>query len=254
MVHPQHGTPPRAGTSAVGIDGCRAGWVWCRRSAAGWDGGLTADLAALKPIILASELALVDMPIGLVSSAGGERRCDPAARALLGRPRASSVFRPPCRAALDATDYADACVINRRCTGVALSKQTWNITGKMLELDRTLSADASLRGRLREAHPELCLWGLAGGRAMLHNKRTAAGRAERRQLLGTLDADGLPFLDALGAAQPKRAVAADDILDAATLALTGVIAAADASRLHRVPDTPEHDDLGLPMEMLYVLC
>lgn len=238
---------------AVGIDGCRAGWVWCRRSATGWDGGLVADIAGLRPVIAASALSLVDMPVGLMSAGNDERRCDRAARALLGRPRASSVFRPPCRAALSAPDYRTACDINRRHTGVALSQQTWHIAGKMRELDALLSADTTLRGQLREAHPEVCLWGLAGGRPMLHNKRTPAGRRERLAVLGRLAPDCLGHLEAMAQTHPRRAVAADDILDAAVLTVTAAAAVADAKRRRQLPEGPDHDALGLAMEMLYVL-
>lgn len=238
---------------AVGIDGCRAGWVWCRRSATGWDGGLVADIAGLRPVIAASALSLVDMPVGLVSAGNDERRCDRAARALLGRPRASSVFRPPCRAALSAPDYRTACDINRRHTGVALSQQTWNIAGKIRELDALLTADSTLHERLREAHPEVCLWGLAGGRPMLHNKRTPAGRRERLDVLGRLAPDCRRHLEAMAQAHPRRAVAADDILDAAVLAVTAATAVADAERRRQLPEEPQQDALGLSMEMLYVL-
>lgn len=236
----------------MGIDGCRGGWVWCRHAGGGWDGGVAADLAALRPIIAASALTLVDMPIGLLTAGTDERGCDRAARALLGRPRASSVFRPPCRAALEARDYAHACEVNRRHTGRALSKQTWNIAGKIKEVDGLLGAHAPLRDRLREAHPEVCLWGLAGGRAMRHNKRKPAGRAERRGLLADLDADCLRHLDAIAQVHSRRAVAADDILDAAILAVTAAMGLADAHALARLPAVSEHDALGLPMEMVYL--
>ncbi|WP_462329525.1 DUF429 domain-containing protein [Thiohalocapsa halophila] len=238
--------------AAVGIDGCRGGWVWCRYAGGRWDGGVAADLAALRPVIAASALTLVDMPIGLIAAGADERGCDRAARALLGRPRASSIFRPPCRAALDARDYAHACEVNRRHTGRALSKQTWNIAAKIKEVDRLLAGDARLRKRLREAHPEVCLWGLAGGRAMQYNKRKPAGQAERRRLLSALDRDCLRHLDAVAQAHPRRAVARDDLLDAAILALTAALGLEDADALGRLPTVPEHDVIGLPMEIVYL--
>jgi hypothetical protein len=36
---------------------------------------------------------------------------------------------------------------------------------------------------LREVHPEVCFWALAGGRAMEHSKKTAAERRERLAVL-----------------------------------------------------------------------
>lgn len=237
--------------TGVGIDGCRAGWVWCRRSESGWDGGLVTTLIELRPIIESSTLALIDMPIGLVSAGQEERACDRAARALLGRPRASSVFRPPCRAALAAPDYPSACDINRRHTGVALSLQTWNIAAKIRELDGFLRTHAELPERLREAHPELCLWGLAGGQAMRHNKRTREGRRERLQLLGEIDTDCFPTMDALAGRHPRRALAHDDILDAAVLACTAILTQRAAADSRRLPAAPEVDAHGLPMQLVF---
>jgi predicted RNase H-like nuclease len=238
--------------TGIGIDGCRGGWVWCRRSADGWDGGIATRLADLRWLMEAGALTLVDMPIGLVTDGCDERRCDRAARALLGRPRASSVFRPPCRAALAAADYATACDVNRRHTGVALSQQTWNIAAKIREVDLLLTADPSLCDRLLEAHPEVCLWGLAGGRPMHHNKRTPRGRRERLALLGAVDPGAAAQVEAMARSHPRRAVAPDDIADAAVLAVTAATAAAAEHLLRLLPEEPERDRLGLPMQMLYV--
>jgi predicted RNase H-like nuclease len=191
------------------------------------------------------------MPIGLLDAGPAERACDREARALLGRPRGSSVFRAPSRAALDAADYAAACALNRARTGVALSLQTWNILPKIRELDALLRQQPRLRGRLREAHPEVCLYGLAGGRAMAHNKRTAAGRRERTALLAHLSPPALHAAETLTAAHPRRRVAADDALDAAALAVTAALLGDHPART--LPAHPPADALGLPMEMVYLL-
>jgi predicted RNase H-like nuclease len=243
--------PPAPGDTAVGIDGCRGGWVWCRRSPAGWDGGIAGSIDALRPVLGTAALALIDMPIGLVTRGTDERACDRAARALLGAPRASSVFRPPCRAALVAADYAEACAINRHFTGVALSKQTWNIAAKIRELDLALSAEPGLCERLLEAHPELCFRGLTGGRAMAHNKRTPGGRAERLDVLAALDPAAVQHVGALRAGQPRGVLATDDIVDAAVLAVTAAAALRWPSVRHSLPAVPQRDALGLPMALLY---
>jgi predicted RNase H-like nuclease len=243
---------PPSGAPTVGIDGCRAGWVWCRRGASGWDGGVAASIDALTPVLDTAALALIDMPIGLVSQGPDERACDRAARALLGRPRASSVFRPPCRAALAAGDYAGACAINRRCTGVALSQQTWHIAAKIRELDRALTAAPGLCERLLEAHPELCFWGLAGGRPMAHNKRTPQGQAERVRVLQALEPACVAHMATLRGEHPRAALATDDIADATVLAVTAAAALGSDACRRRLPAVPEHDALGLPMALLYV--
>jgi predicted RNase H-like nuclease len=206
----------------------------------------------LRPLIDDAGLALIDMPIGLVTNGRAERVCDRAARALLGRPRASSVFRPPCRGALGAQSYGLACELNRQHTGVAMSMQTWNIAAKIRELDDALAVDPTLADRLREAHPELCLWGLSAGRAMAHNKRTLQGRSERLQLLRTLDPACLHHVEAMARTHPRRALGHDDIVDATVLALTAAAALRNPGCRRRLPAASERDDHGLPMELLYV--
>ena len=251
MTDPDHQIGAGAnGPRRIGIDGCRGGWVWCGRLDGRWQGGVRASLAQW-PELDALDLALIDMPIGLVEHGTDERRCDREARALLGRPRASSVFRPPCRAALEAADYHEACVLNRARTGVALSRQTWGITPKIRELDRLLRGRAGLRWRLREAHPELCLWGLAGGRPMRHPKRTRQGRAERLALLGALEPDCIALLETLMGAHPRRAVAADDIIDALVLGVSA--GRLLRGRVGRVPGDLELDAARLPMQLLLAL-
>lgn len=247
----------------LGIDGCRGGWVWCRAvwgeptDRVDWTGGVAASLAELGALIEAAALALIDMPIGLLEAGPDERACDRAARALLGRPRASSVFRPPCRAALAAANYADACAINRAHTGVALSIQTWHLLPKLRELDALLTGGpAGLHERVREAHPELCLFGLAGGRAMVHAKRTAAGRAERLALLGRHGPAAAALVQDLSRRHPRRQLAADDSIDAATLAITAwrlVMPPAGPAVRRCLPDPPPRDAAGLPMALWYVM-
>jgi predicted RNase H-like nuclease len=234
--------------SCIGIDGCRGGWVWCGNLDGRWQGGLVERLALLDRLD-DLELALIDMPIGLVDAAGPERHCDRAARALLGRPRASSVFRPPCRAAMAAPDYSNACAINRSVTGVALSMQTWNITAKIRELDALLASRHGLSRQLREAHPELCLWGLAGGRPMRHGKRTRPGRLERLALLREIEPDCVWLVDALADTHPRRRLAVDDIIDALVLAVTASEVLRGGAQY--LPSEPELDPTGLPMQLVF---
>jgi predicted RNase H-like nuclease len=191
------------------------------------------------------------MPIGLMDGGSVERRCDQEARALLGRPRASSVFRAPCRPALEAIDqgHAAACAINRHASGVGLSVQTFNIMAKIRELDRLLQRHRSLRASVRESHPELCLFGLNQDQAMRFNKRALAGQRERRQVLRHWSSEIEATIDRLATRYPRRALAVDDVVDAAVLAIA-------ARRIHQVgqsralPSCPVVDNAGLPMAIL----
>lgn len=235
----------------LGIDGCRGGWVWVGDLGDGWRGGLVQALDELLPLLAQAELALIDMPIGLLDGVRDERACDRQTRALLGRPRASSVFRPPCRAALAAMHqgYAAVCEVNRRETGVALSRQTFNIMPKLWELDRFLQDHPALGQRLRESHPELCLWWLNAEQPMPSGKRTACGRRERRELL-LAHADGLDqIINGLMQRFLRRDIALDDAIDAGVLALVARQIVQDRSA-RSVPSSAPRDRHGLAMAIL----
>lgn len=237
--------------AAIGIDGCRGGWVWIGDLGQGYRGGMVSELDSLAPMLADAALTLVDMPIGLLDGGLLERRCDHEARAVLGRPRASSVFRAPSRPALDVIDqgHAAACGVNRGATGVGLSLQTFNIMPKIKELDGLLRRDPSLPTKVRESHPELCFCGLNHGQPMRFNKRTAAGQRERRLLLSRWSTEIAAVIDRLAGLYSRRALAVDDVVDAAVLA----VAAHRIQQLGRarmLPDQPAKDAAGLPMAIL----
>src|SRR5260370_25626895 len=88
-----------------GADGCRTGWVICRRDA---DGSL--DIRVVKTLAEACEglaILAVDMPIGFVDTPRPGRECEGQAPRLLPG-KASSAFPTPCRPALACMTHADA--------------------------------------------------------------------------------------------------------------------------------------------------
>ncbi|MBK1705635.1 hypothetical protein CKO40_13985 [Halochromatium glycolicum] len=236
---------------ALGIDGCRGGWVWIGNQDERWCGGVVGRLEQLRPLLAEARLTLIDMPIGLLDGGRSERPCDREARALLGRPRASSVFRPPCRATLAVADqgYSRACEVNREATGVALSQQTFNILPKMQEVDALLQHHPGLREQVRESHPEVCLWWLNGRQPMRFNKRASAGERERRQVLRTHSRQLEATVDRMMTEYLRRELALDDAIDAAVLAFAArrILQCGTAGSLPRQAPT---DSLGLPMAIL----
>lgn len=235
----------------AGVDGCRDGWF-----------AVLFHLAQASPLLAEVRFALywsfsevlklpenpapiaVDMPIGLLDQAEpGGRSCDRVARILLGRARASSVFTPPTRSALKARSYREAMRLN----GAGMSKQTFNIMGKIREVDELMQP--ALQERLFEAHPELAFIALAG-RPMRHNKKTPSGWQERKTLV--VPWFGAHFIEPndLQNHFGHSRVAVDDILDACALAIT-------ARRIYegravRLPESePERDARGLRMEIWY---
>ena len=154
-------------------------------------------------------LIALDMPIGLSDETA--RACDLAARRLLGRPRGSSVFPAPCRAALGATTYRRACALSGRTLGVALSRETFNILPKIRQVDALMTP--ALQEFVREVHPEVVFALLAGrGRGLRYAKRTADGERERRRLLRRVAPPFDP--DAVRRRLGPGRVARDDVIDA----------------------------------------
>ncbi|MEL6446483.1 MAG: DUF429 domain-containing protein [Pseudomonadota bacterium] len=228
-----------------GVDGCPGGWIGVGLDASG------ASVAHLAPSFfeLMSALespvrVLVDMPIGLPSANVPERLCDTAARRLLGR-RGSSVFPVPSRAALSARDYLEACNINAAELGRRLSKQTWNITAKIRELDEYL-AMGTPPCPVQEMHPEVAFAVLNGGVALADSKKTPAGRAARLALLQDFAADAEAIASKVRQNHARRQVAVDDILDA----LVGAVTARFDAALETLPDAPIHDERGLRMAIM----
>lgn len=235
----------------VGADGCKAGWFTIALTEnAEWEVDVFPDVFRLWDAYSDASAILIDILVGLRDKSSEERRCDIEARKLLGRPRGSSVFRAPCRVAIYAETYKKACDINEQRTGRQLSRQIWNITPKIREVDSLLIRHESARSCFRETHPEICFWALAGGHPMKHSKKTEAGFSERKQVLESV----FPPNDTIGYALEtyrRNQVEEDDILDALAAALTAKLGFQKG--FVSLPDPPEFDSQGLRMEVVYCL-
>lgn len=229
----------------AGLDGCAAGWALALRDARGT---VTLEVIARIDDALsrAEEFGAravgVDMPLGLLDAAmPGGRACDRAARERL-RGRACSVFSPPVRAALAASDYPSALAVNRASSPheIGISRQGWGIARRIAEFDAAMTP-----GRqkvVREVHPELAFVAMNGLAPLAARKRAAAGRAERLRLLAQ---HGIHVAGAL----ERHGAAAGDLVDAcAAMWSAARIAAGTAVRL---PDDPPRDARGLFMEIWF---
>ncbi len=229
-----------------GVDGCKAGWFHVCLENGELSGAVAPHINAIVAEATGADVVCIDIPIGLLDSGPESRLCDVQARRLLG-PRAASVFNAPIRGVLDQPSYAQANLFSREATGKGLSRQTWNICARIKEVDSVLRANAKARQIFREAHPELCFHGLAGGTPMLHNKKTDAGFTERLALLERYLPTAGNFTAAALARYPRSQVARDDILDAVVCALT----ASRPRHWRSVPTSSERDAEGLAMEIVY---
>jgi predicted RNase H-like nuclease len=195
-----------------------------------------------------AERVLIDVPIGLPWHDEPIRPCDRLARSILGD-RRSSVFPVPCRAAIGAEAIGIARELNRRELDRSLSEQSWGICRKIREVDDLLLGKPGPGAEVREVHPEICFWALAGRSPMKHNKSREEGLRERLAVLAEFEPNAARFLDFVLAEEPRRKVSADDVLDALAAFVTS---SASNSLLASLRGVPASDERGLPMEMLYI--
>ncbi|MDA0979133.1 MAG: DUF429 domain-containing protein [Proteobacteria bacterium] len=229
-------TADDAAGEAAGVDGCAGGWVVCSlRSGI----HLYADFAAVLQAFPAATL-FVDIPQGLTSRE--PRRLESLVRRQLPG-KASSVFAVPCREAVYADSYDNACEMNAGRFNRRISLQSWNICPKIREVDRLLRQQPDRAPEIYESHPELCFHLLGDGHVTA-SKKTAAGVSQRLAVLERyLEGAGQLYESAL-ASWRRRELARDDILDAMVLSLLPVL----GFSLLADPDQA-YDELGLPIRM-----
>jgi predicted RNase H-like nuclease len=220
-----------------GADGCRTGWVICRR-----DGRGVLDIRVVKTLAEACEglsVLAVDMPIGFVDMPRPGRECEGQARKLLPG-KASSVFPTPCRPALACTTHTDANTVSKQL-GMGVNQQTFRLFPKMREVDDLLRTQPRLKRIVYEAHPELAFARMNGDKPVLSKKRKQEGYAERCRLLARHGFECT--VDRLSGA------ARDDILDAISVCRTALlIAQGTATRLGPATERDRHD---LPMNIWF---
>ncbi len=216
----------------VGVDGCSAGWFAvflaesdsdgcdrgnCTLEKYSWEPGVFPEFSALWDFLKSNyeayePLILIDIPIGLKSGGSGERLSDLGARKIL-KARKSSIFPVPCREAVYAETYGQACEINEKLTGKRISKQAWNILPRIRDVDGFLISSLESRGKsagagesegenegesegenegaavrdlIWETGPEICFQAFAG-RPMKYSKKKEEGFLERKEVLKKIE-------------------------------------------------------------------
>jgi predicted RNase H-like nuclease len=216
----------------AGVDGCPGGWVAAVVDGEEGGAGVAGVEWRLLPLSFAAMLdgladcvrIAVDVPIGMPET--DHRRCDLAARRLL-RPASSSVFAVPPRRVLEAASHKAACEVGRGLHGMAISVQTWQIRGRVLDATDTVTDHA----RVVEAHPEVSFRLMT--ERVLPTKHSAPGLGERIAALGEHFGNVLALLRDCPA--PARA---DDALDALACAWTArrVLTGTAITLPHDAPD------------------
>jgi predicted RNase H-like nuclease len=218
---------------AVGIDGCRTGWIAVAVNVREIEVFYLPTIDALSNVVEAPSAIAIDIPIGLPDA--GRRPADVEARLFLG-PRRQSVFFTPVRAAVEAASHATATALSRQLTGSGISRQAHNLAKKILEVERWLPTAPCA---VWEVHPEVS-FALMIGRPARAPKKTWAGMIERRLALAAagIDLDGAPYEVGIHAA-------VDDVLDAAAVAWSAGRLLAGTAR--SFPQPPAMDGSGRPV-------
>lgn len=233
----------------IGVDGCRSGWMCAIiHENKCFSTSIFPTLYSLWKNHSDATRIFIDIPIGFRDSGPTPRECDRLARKVLTRTRSSSIFPPPCRDALYASNYSEANQINRERTTKGLSKQAWNICNKIREMDQLLNSDTSTRTVFYESHPEVCFWAFNREKPMEHYKKTQEGGQERKALLHRLTSVSFDPSSPLSPNLKNEKFEPDDILDAWVLAYA---ASRPTSQIKSLPTPPEFDKLNHPMRIVY---
>ncbi|MFW0715008.1 DUF429 domain-containing protein [Pedobacter sp. N23S346] len=236
---------------AVGIDGCKYGWI----AACHEDGTIEIfqTIAEVWDHFGSDCDFLIDMPIGLPSAKIPQRTCEQEARATLPKGRKSSLFPVPCREAFAAETYQEANEMNRRILGKGLTKQTWFIMPKIKELDHLLIRNDQAKLKFKESHPEIAFQFLNAGKPLLTNKKTNEGIQERLQILQKHHPETEQLYRVAFQKFKRAQVAADDILDSLCLSIMQVKIQdnSKAGIRHTFPEKPITDEFGIEMAIYY---
>lgn len=232
--------------TSIGLDGCKRGWIGVYRNIHTQQ--LETHIFERIELVNPSQFncIAIDIPIGLPDL--GSRDCDIEARRIL-RSRRSCVFPAPIRPVMVAKTYEAACEIRFRLDGKKISKQTFNIMPKILEVDNLLQNNRALRKCIFEVHPEVSFCIMNGGIPLQHKKKRSAGKHERIRLVdGCFGARS--FTRLANSLDAHDGWADDDLLDACAALWTAEKIVKGASK--SLPEESINpDSTGLPMRIVF---
>ena len=247
----------------AGVDGCKGGWIAVYEETG--SGELECRVEkTFSEVMKRRELAAVavDMPIGLRGDREG-RDCDIEARGIL-KERRSSIFPAPAEGVAELFrklgpekwKEPSAYECAKRMKG--LSKQSFYLVPKIVEVARYLEANPKRRSRVHEAHPEVSFAAMnhhehgvddPSFSPMQFYKATAGGSIERRALLREVFGDGFERVERQMPELVGKRAGLDDFYDALACLWT-------ARRVHRqgcstLPENAPCDADALPMRIVY---
>ncbi|MEM8561117.1 MAG: DUF429 domain-containing protein [Pseudomonadota bacterium] len=230
-----------------GVDGCRGGWVCVRPAENRLSFSIHSRFLDVIKMVSSDARLFVDIPIGLQDKRSPDRACDREARRLLRPKRSASVFNAPIRDILYEASHHQASIKSKRLIGKGISRQTYNIMNKIIEVDEAIRSGKTQGLHIKEAHPELCFYGLNKLQPMQYNKRTQEGYQQRIALLAKFIPEVQRQLEETLETYPRRLVARDDMVDATVI----MLAATMHQHCMRIPERPVLDTAGIAMEILF---
>lgn len=234
--------------TAVGIDGCRNGWIAACLHPAGSEIRHFSTIAALMEQYAHADVLFIDIPVGLARNTAEARfRPEQYARKLIPR-KAAAIFNAPCQKAAYCRTYAEANETNKATIGKGLSKQSYHICNKIREVDTFIKENPALRDKLMESHPEICFALMHPSlQPILENKKTAVGRRKRLQTLQSMEKEAKYIEENIASVKELQQVQ-DDVIDAFCLAVAAKFGIINGFRT--IPEQPRRNNEGIWMQMV----
>lgn len=232
----------------AGIDGCRDGWCIALLSTSECIIRTVRSLHEIIELIRHAGITLIDIPLGLTDQ-NFSRTIETSMRTVLPREKKSSVFTPPCREALSATNYEEAAQNNWLVTGKKISLQSYYIMPKIREADELLNQHPHLRDKMYESHPEICFQYLNDNNPLSQSKKTKAGIDERLTILEQYRHGIHETYDYFRRTFTRSEAQSDDLVDALCLGLTAHLA--ECNGLQFIEDSANLDSRGIPVKIAY---
>ncbi len=227
------------------VDGCKGGWCVIAQV----EGNVITKVVKYLEEFLSNypqiEMVFIDIPIGL-SSQDYERNIDRTLRSKLPG-KSSSVFTPPCREALEANDYNEANIINKRITGKGLSIQAYYIGEKIKEIDQLIQSH-KFKAVFIESHPELCFKQLNQNQVLRSKKSTQEGINDRIKVINTYKKQYFDLYEQFLNTFKRSTAKKDDILDAISI----FCCICEASQLRLLTTSLSMDLKGIKFQLLDV--
>ena len=237
----------------VGIDSCKKigkyqGWAaFWQHSCGSYGFSVYHNITDLMAEHHDANCLLIDIPVGLPETEkNGLARPDQELRNRLHGKKAS-VFNTPCRQAVYCQDKQNAKALNIQFLHKSLSEQSLGFSPKIREVDQFLFDNPQFIGRLRESHPEYGFAVLNHGKPLISKKSECFGFDERKLVLSQHFIHAEKALNEIITQYPKRLI--DDFVDAMVLSVVGHIGMQNG--FATIPEQPEKDCRGLPMEIVY---